>query len=71
MAQVKKSITVSEQQDAWIKAQIACGDYASDSEVIRALIRKEQKTSETPVDMGKIIDEGMKTHAVTMKHLAE
>lgn len=71
MAQVKKSITVSEQQDAWIKAQIACGDYASDSEVIRALIRKEQRAPKMTVDIDKIIDDGMKTHAVTMKNLAQ
>lgn len=71
MAQVKKSITVSEQQDAWIKAQIACGDYASDSEVIRALIRKEQRRAK-PVDtMDKMMDEFMETHAVTMDNLAQ
>lgn len=71
MPQVKKSITISEQQDAWIKAQIACGDYASDSEVIRALIRKEQDSIKKPVDIDKIIDDGMKKHAVTMHNLAQ
>ncbi|MBL0712030.1 MAG: type II toxin-antitoxin system ParD family antitoxin [Colwellia sp.] len=42
MAMVKKSITVTNQQDQWIHSQMATGHYASDSEVLRELIRKEQ-----------------------------
>ena len=42
MGMVKKSITVTNQQDAWIKAQIAKGDYGNESEVLRDLIRREQ-----------------------------
>jgi len=43
MAMVKKSITVTEQQEQWLQAQLATGHYASDSEVLRDLIRREQK----------------------------
>ena len=47
MAMVKKSITVTEQQEQWMQAQLASGSYASDSELLRDLIRKEQmRTSE-------------------------
>ncbi|MBL4941451.1 MAG: type II toxin-antitoxin system ParD family antitoxin [Colwellia sp.] len=42
MAMVKKSITVTDQQNQWIHSQMATGHYASDSEVLRELIRKEQ-----------------------------
>ena len=42
MAMVKKSISITDQQDAWIKAQIAKGDYGNESEVLRDLIRREQ-----------------------------
>ena len=42
MAMVKKSITVTEQQDVWIKAQIVTGNYGNESEFLRDLIRKEQ-----------------------------
>jgi len=42
MGMVKKSITVTNQQDAWIKAQIEKGDYGNESEVLRDLIRREQ-----------------------------
>ena len=40
---IKKSITVTDQQEQWIQAQIATGHYASDSEIFRDLIRKEQQ----------------------------
>lgn len=39
---VKKSISVTDQQAAWIQSQIATGDYASDSEVIRDALRLKQ-----------------------------
>lgn len=42
MATVRKTITVSVQQDAWIAAQIEAGRYTNDSEAIRDLIRREQ-----------------------------
>lgn len=42
MAMVKKSITVTDQQDHWIKAQIEMGYYGNESEVVRELIRERQ-----------------------------
>lgn len=42
MAMVKKSITVTDQQDSWIKAQIKMGHYGNESEVVRELIRERQ-----------------------------
>ena len=42
MAMVKKSITVTDQQEQWMQAQLATGNYDSDSELLRDLIRKEQ-----------------------------
>jgi len=42
MAMVKKSITLTDQQNEWIKAQIASGDFGNESEIFRDLIRKEQ-----------------------------
>ena len=43
MATVRKTITLTRQQDAWIKAQIDAGHYTNDSEYIRDLIRREQE----------------------------
>ncbi len=42
MATMRKTITVTIQQDRWIKAQIAAGDFTNDSEYIRDLIRRDQ-----------------------------
>ncbi|AFY71999.1 addiction module antidote protein, CC2985 family (plasmid) [Thalassoporum mexicanum PCC 7367] len=40
MGMVKKSISVTEHQDNWIKAQIESGHYGNESEVFRDLIRE-------------------------------
>lgn len=43
MATVRKTITLTDTQDGWIKAQIEAGHYTNDSEYIRDLIRREQE----------------------------
>ena len=43
MPTVRKTITLTDQQDGWIKAQIQAGHYTNDSECIRDLIRREQE----------------------------
>ncbi len=45
MATVRKTITLTDKQDSWIKAQIDAGRYTNDSEYIRDLIRREQERS--------------------------
>ena len=45
MGTVRKTITLTDQQDNWIKAQISTGRYTNDSEFIRDLIRREQERS--------------------------
>ncbi len=39
---IKKSITVTEQQEEWIQGQLASGHYASESEIVREAIREKQ-----------------------------
>lgn len=46
MSIVRKSISLTEQQDAWVKAQISSGGFTNDSEVVRDLIRKAQASDE-------------------------
>lgn len=43
MATVRKTITVTDQQDSWISTQVQGGRFANDSELIRDLIRREQE----------------------------
>ena len=42
MNTTRKTITLTAQQDSWIKAQIAAGRFTNDSEYIRDLIRRDQ-----------------------------
>ena len=42
MVLVKKSVTLTQQQDEWLKRQIERGRYANESELLRDLIRREQ-----------------------------
>lgn len=42
MSMVKKSITVTDRQNEWIKAQIESGHFGNESEVVRDLIRERQ-----------------------------
>ncbi|GAB2676676.1 type II toxin-antitoxin system ParD family antitoxin [Aliiglaciecola sp. 3_MG-2023] len=46
MSMVKKSITVTDKQNEWMQSQLRSGEYASDSELLRDLIRKEQRRNE-------------------------
>lgn len=45
MTTVRKTITVTDQQDQWIAAQVQAGRFTNDSELIRDLIRREQERS--------------------------
>jgi antitoxin ParD1/3/4 len=45
MGTIRKTITLTDAQDGWIKSQIAAGGYTNDSEYIRDLIRREQERS--------------------------
>ena len=42
MGVIKKSITVTDQQEALIQALLTTGQYASDSEVIREALREKE-----------------------------
>ena len=56
MATVRKTITVTDGQDQWIKAQVANGDYTNDSEYVRDLIRRDQEKERV---LKVAIDEGL------------
>ena len=42
MGTVRKTVTFTDQQDKWIKAQIAAGEFTNDSEYLRSLVRQDQ-----------------------------
>jgi antitoxin ParD1/3/4 len=39
---IRKTVTFTEQQDKWIKAQIEAGEFTNDSEYLRNLVRIDQ-----------------------------
>ena len=43
MGTTRKTITVTDQQDEWIKSQIEAGVFTDDSEYVRELIRRDQE----------------------------
>jgi antitoxin ParD1/3/4 len=58
MSTVRKTITLTDRQDAWIKAQIASGGYTNDSEYLRDLIRREQERSAEIEEIRRALIEG-------------
>ena len=57
MTTVRKTITLTDTQNDWIKAQIDSGAYTNDSEVLRDLIRKaQQETSKIEAIRAALIE---------------
>jgi len=62
MGLVKKSITITEQQEVWIRQQVENGTYGNDSEYVRALIRRDQGAARIPLEELKAaIQEGLES----------
>ena len=61
MGTVRKTVTLTDQQDRWIKVRTATGDFASDSEYIRDLIRRDQEESIRLQALKSAIQEGLES----------
>ena len=59
MATVRKTITLSASQDAWIKSQIARGAFTNDSEYIRDLVKRDQSQQDRLATLREAIAEGL------------
>ncbi len=67
MGTTRKTITVTEQQDQWIKSQIERGKFTNDSEYIRDLIRRDQDSAKFHTLKDAIqegLDSGVSDHTV-------
>lgn len=58
MATIRKTITVTEQQDHWITTQVQAGRFTNDSELIRDLIRREQERNTEVESVRQALVEG-------------
>ena len=59
MGNIRKTITLTDQQDQWIKTQATAGNFADDSEYIRELIRRDQEESARVQALKAAIQEGL------------
>ncbi len=60
MGTTRKTITFTEQQDQWIKAQIERGSFTNDSEYIRDLIRRDQDSAKFQA-LKEAVQEGLES----------
>jgi len=58
MSMHRKTITLTEQQDGWVKSQIESGHFGNDSEYIRHLIRRDQQAQERLARLRQALIEG-------------
>lgn len=58
MSTTRKTITVTDQQDEWIKNQIQSGRFTNDSEYIRSLLRQDQELNSYNDAIRKALIEG-------------
>ena len=61
MTTVRKTISLTSQQDQWVKAQIAAGRFTNDSEYIRDLIRRDLERSTSFHALQAAIREGLES----------
>jgi antitoxin ParD1/3/4 len=59
MGLVKKSITVTDHQEKWIKAQVESGQYGNDSEYFRDLLRRDEEQNAKFQALKAAIQEGL------------
>jgi antitoxin ParD1/3/4 len=59
MTMLRKTITLPEAMEEWVKAQIESGRYGNDSEYFRDLIRRDQDNRRAEQDLRSLIREGL------------
>ena len=70
MSTIRKTVTFTEQQDKWIKAQIEAGDYTNDSEYIRNLVRQDQINNSKFLSLKAKLIDGLES-GVSTKSLSD
>jgi antitoxin ParD1/3/4 len=58
MGMHRKTFTLTEQQDNWVKRQVESGHFATDSEYIRDLIRRDQQVMERLATLRQALAQG-------------
>ncbi|MAF96883.1 MAG: type II toxin-antitoxin system ParD family antitoxin [Rhodospirillaceae bacterium] len=58
MAMTRKTITITDQMDDWVKGLVESGKYGNDSEYFRDLIRKDQSKEDNLETLRNLLVEG-------------
>lgn len=58
MSMRRKTITLTEQQDDWVKGQVESGHFGNDSEYIRDVIRRDQQAKKRLATLRQALIEG-------------
>ena len=61
MSVVRKTITITDQQNAWIKSRIEGGGFTNDSEYIRDLVRRDQEQNAKFLALKTAIEDGIES----------
>jgi len=59
MGVVRKTISLTEEQDAWVKAKVASGKFTNESEVHRALVTELQTREAKLAWLQKEVQKGL------------
>ena len=59
MSTTRKTISISDKQDAWVKSRTSSGDFSNDSEYFRHLIRKDQTEKSKISYMQLLVNEAL------------
>lgn len=52
----RKTITITEQQENWVRSMVESGDYGNDSEYFRDLIRRDQRRRSAEAELREMLD---------------
>ena len=68
MSMLRKTITITDQMESWVKQQIDSGRYGNDSEYFRDLIRRDKERLDAEIKLSQLLDEaegsGLSQHSV-------
>jgi antitoxin ParD1/3/4 len=53
----RKTITITDQMESWVKAQVDSGQYGNDSEYFRDLIRRDQERRASATQLRSMLEE--------------
>ena len=55
---IRKTISMPDEMGTWIEGRIESGQYNSDSEYFRDLVRRDQERQKAQEELGRLLDEG-------------